>query len=120
MQLVVFYILGFIILISAVSIIFVNNVIYSVYLLVLCLLGIAGMFFMAGAEFVAVSQIIIYAGGMLVLLVFGIMLTNRIKGQKIISGYTNLFPGLITGLLFWLILIKGLTQLDFHGSWSQI
>ena len=74
MQLVVFYILGTLVLLSAVSIIFIRNIIYSVYLLVLCLLGIAGLFFTAGAEFVAVTQIIIYAGGILVLLVFLILM----------------------------------------------
>lgn len=114
MQQIAFYILAILVLISAISIIFIKNVIYAVYLLVLCLLSIAGLYFTAGAEFVAVSQIVIYAGGMLVLLVFGIMLTNRIKGQKISSGFTNLVPGVLTGLLFWLILIKGLLQIDFR------
>lgn len=119
MQLAGFYILGFLVLAPAVSIIFIKNVIYSVYWLVLCLLAIAGLFFLAGAEFVAVTQIIIYAGGMLVLLVFGIMLTNRIKGQKIISGFTNLVPGLLTGLLFLVVLVTGLLQVDLSASLIQ-
>ena len=119
MQLVVFYILGLIVVVSAIAIIFIRNIIYSVYLLVFCLLGIAGLYFLAGAEFVAVTQIIIYSGGMLVLLVFGIMLTSRIKGQKIVSGFTNLIPGIITGLFFWIILVMGLLQIGFRNLMPQ-
>jgi NADH:ubiquinone oxidoreductase subunit 6 (subunit J) len=113
MQQVIFYILGFLIVTSALIILITKNIIYAVYLLVLCLLGIAGLYFLAGAEFIAVTQIIIYAGGILVLLIFGIMLTNRVHGQKVLSGFVNLIPGVVLGFLFLFILIKSILQVDF-------
>ena len=46
------------------------------------LLGVAVMFLFAGAEFVAVSQIMIYTGGILILIIFGLMLTSKIGSNQ--------------------------------------
>ncbi|WP_375443759.1 NADH-quinone oxidoreductase subunit J [uncultured Fibrella sp.] len=62
---------------SAVGILLTRNVLYSAYLLLLTLLGVAALFVFAGADFLAVSQLVVYVGGVLVLVLFGVMLTNK-------------------------------------------
>src|SRR5688572_24741762 len=61
----------------AIAVLFSNNVVRMAFYLVLCLGSSSGLFFLAGAEFVGAMQLMIYVGGTLVLLIFGVMLTAR-------------------------------------------
>ncbi len=58
-------------------ILFNKNLLYCALGLLLCLVSLAGIFGLLNAEFLAATQLMIYAGGVLVLILFGIMLTNR-------------------------------------------
>jgi NADH:ubiquinone oxidoreductase subunit 6 (subunit J) len=110
---ILFYLFGTIILLSALMILFTRNVVHSAYLLILVFLSIAGIYVIAHAEFVAVTQIIIYAGGILVLIIFGIMLTNRMAGQKIYTGSGNKIMGGILGVSFFILLAISIFQVSF-------
>jgi NADH:ubiquinone oxidoreductase subunit 6 (subunit J) len=61
----------------AVAVVLADNVVRMAFYLVLSLAATAGLFFLAGAEFVGAMQLMIYVGGTLVLLVFGVMLTAQ-------------------------------------------
>lgn len=67
---------------GAATVLFTRNVLYAAYSLLLALLGVAGLFVFAAADFLAVSQIVIYVGGVLVLVLFGVMLTNKPHGDR--------------------------------------
>lgn len=56
-----------------------NHVLYAAYGLLVSFLGVAGIFVFAQADFVSAAQIMIYVGGILVLLIFGIMLSSNKK-----------------------------------------
>ncbi|MFM1902177.1 MAG: hypothetical protein RLZZ440_77, partial [Planctomycetota bacterium] len=60
--------------IAAVAVVAADNVVRMALYLVVSLAATAGLFFLAGAEFVGAMQLMIYVGGTLVLLVFGVML----------------------------------------------
>lgn len=62
---------------GALAVLLTRNVLYSAFFLLLTLLGVAALFVLAGADFLAVAQIMIYVGGVLVLIVFGVMLTHN-------------------------------------------
>lgn len=76
MELIAFYSFSGLVLISALFILLSRNLMYAVFAMFLCFLGIAALFVLSGADFLAVSQLMVYVGGILVLLVFGIMLTR--------------------------------------------
>ena len=61
----------------AVAVVLADNVVRMAFYLVLSLGATAGLFFLAGAEFVGAMQLMIYVGGTLVLLIFGVMLTAQ-------------------------------------------
>ncbi len=61
----------------ALAVVFTSNVVHMAFYLVLSLGATAGLFFLAGADFVGAMQLLIYVGGTLVLLVFGVMLTAQ-------------------------------------------
>lgn len=78
----------------AIGVVLADNVVRMALYLVLSLGATAGLFFLAGAEFIGAMQLMIYVGGTLVLLVFGVMLTAQapfvsIKtsaGDKVLAG----------------------------------
>ena len=78
----VFYIFCTVAVGGAVYALMAKNVLYAAYGLLCSFLGVAGIFVFAGSEYVAASQIIIYVGGILILLVFGIMLSSGKKSGK--------------------------------------
>ncbi|MBL9123594.1 MAG: NADH-quinone oxidoreductase subunit J, partial [Planctomycetaceae bacterium] len=61
----------------AVAVVVTSNVVRMAFYLILSLGATAGLFFLAGADFVAAMQLMIYVGGTLVLLIFGVMLTAQ-------------------------------------------
>ena len=61
----------------AIAVLFTRNIVRMAFYLVLSLWATAGLFFLAGAEFVGAMQLMIYVGGTLVLLIFGVMLTAQ-------------------------------------------
>jgi NADH-quinone oxidoreductase subunit J len=61
----------------AVAVVLTSNVVRMAFYLVLSLGASAGLFFLAGADFVGAMQLLIYVGGTLVLLIFGVMLTAQ-------------------------------------------
>lgn len=61
----------------AIAVVVSPNIVRMAFYLVMSLAATAGLFFLAGADFVGAMQILIYVGGTLVLLVFGVMLTSQ-------------------------------------------
>lgn len=72
-----FYVFAALTLVGALSVLLTRNVLYAAFFLLLTLLGAAGLFVLASADFLAVAQIMIYVGGVLVLVIFGVMLTHK-------------------------------------------
>jgi NADH-quinone oxidoreductase subunit J len=61
----------------AVAVVMTGNIVRMAAYLVVCLGAVAGLFFLAGADFLGAAQLLVYVGGTMVLLVFGVMLTAR-------------------------------------------
>ena len=72
-----FAVLGLVILIAAIKSVTSKNVIHGAYWLLLCAIGSAGMTWFLGAEYIAVTQLLVYAGAVGILTVFTVMVTQR-------------------------------------------
>jgi NADH:ubiquinone oxidoreductase subunit 6 (subunit J) len=118
---IVFYVFAALTIVSGVFILFTKNVLYAGFALLSTFLGVAVLYIFAGADFLAIAQIMIYVGGVLVLILFGIMLTNRIAGQSyIVSENRNLVAGIVGGGGLLVILIAGIIKAKFTDlSWIQ-
>lgn len=81
--------------ISSFAILITRSVFNAALYLLTCLLAVAALYVFAFAEFVAVTQVMIYAGGVLVIIIFGIMLTSRIAGKPLVVAHNNLPGGII-------------------------
>ena len=71
---------------SALSVVFSRNIVRSAVWLLFTLIGVSLLYFLLGAEFVGATQLIIYVGGTMVLVVFGVMLTAQQQFLKIKTG----------------------------------
>jgi len=74
---IVFGILAVITLVCAINVLRAREIMHSVVYLAGAFLGIACLFLLLGAEYVALVQILVYVGAVVVVILFGIMLTNR-------------------------------------------
>jgi NADH-quinone oxidoreductase subunit J len=72
-----FYLYALVACVFAVAVVLSNNIVRMAFYLILSLGATSGLFFLAGADFVGAMQIMIYVGGTLVLLIFGVMLTAK-------------------------------------------
>ena len=66
---------------GAIGVIFTRNLMHSCVLLLGALFGIAGLYAVIGADFLAASQLVIYAGGVIILMLFAVMLTGGSSDQ---------------------------------------
>jgi NADH-quinone oxidoreductase subunit J len=62
---------------SAVGVVCSRNVVRTAVLLLFTLVGVAGLFFLLNAEFLAAVQLVVYAGATMILVIFGVMLTSK-------------------------------------------
>jgi NADH:ubiquinone oxidoreductase subunit 6 (subunit J) len=84
---------------SALAIVGARSLVHAVLALILSFVGVAGLFITLSADFVAVAQLLIYAGAIGVLTIFAIMLTPRSARE---NGNSDLFwPGMLLGLLIF-------------------
>lgn len=72
-----FYLFATVTCVFALAVLFATNIVRMAFYLIISLGASAGLFILAGAEFLGVMQLMIYVGGTLVLLVFGVMLTAQ-------------------------------------------
>ena len=91
---------------SAIWVVVSPNLVHSAVSLLFTLFGIAGLYVFLFADFLAATQVVIYVGGILVLIIFGVMLTNKIDKPVIESVSSNKIIGvLISSFIFTILSI---------------
>jgi len=80
---------------SALAVVLTKNLFHSVLWLALTLTGTAGIFLTLDAEFLAAVQLLLYAGGVVTIAVFAIVVTERLVGDRITQTSRQIFSGFI-------------------------
>ena len=104
----IFYGTAAFMLASALYVVLGRNLVHCAFALMGTFFGVAVLYVYLGADFLAGAQVVIYVGGVLTLMVFGVMLTNRIYNLNLSSGAIQVVPGalsagLVFALLVWII-----------------
>ncbi|MCL4441981.1 MAG: NADH-quinone oxidoreductase subunit J [Firmicutes bacterium] len=100
-----FHTLAAVVVISALLVVFSRNIVHSVFWLAACFISLAGVFMTLNADFVAMVQVMVYAGAVCIMVVFAIMLIRRRD-----MGDTNLFNGqtvAAAGVVALVIMLSG-------------
>lgn len=114
-DLIVFYIISIITILAAFNVVRAQRIMYSVLSLTLALMGVAGIFVTLGAEFLAAIQVLVYAGGVVILLLFAIMLTKSHEQFKRPRG-VHTMPRIFAGSVFVISLFFYITRVDWRTS----
>jgi NADH-quinone oxidoreductase subunit J len=104
---------------GALFVLFTQKILDAAYGLLVSLLGVAALFVFSNAEFVAASQIVIYVGGVLVILIFGIVLSRDSKNKAQTESKENILKGGLTFGILLLLIFALLSQLKFETSKIQ-
>lgn len=94
----------------AIAVVVSSNIVRMAFYLVMSLAGTAGLFFVAGADFVGSMQFLIYVGGTLVLLVFGVMLTSQDRFVSMKTSKFELTMAAGVGICLFLVLLYSATS----------
>ncbi|NTW04733.1 MAG: NADH-quinone oxidoreductase subunit J [Peptococcaceae bacterium] len=110
-----FYILSAVIVVSALLVVFSKNIVHSVLWLVISFIAVAGIFITLNADFLALIQVMVYAGAICIMVVLGIMLikrddmnkTNMFNSQLYFGGAVALMVTFLTGFASYKINYSG-------------
>ncbi len=98
---------------AAAMLIFVRNLMHAILFLILSFVGVAGLYITLSADFVAVAQVLVYAGAISVLMIFAVMLTPRSERDN--AGNFLQLPALVlSGLV-----IAGVTFVALETEWRE-
>lgn len=109
---IIFYFFAAVTILSAGVVVLSRNIMYSAFALMFTFFGVAGLYVLLNADFIAIAQVLIYVGGILVLMLFGVMLTNKVInvdirgsmlssiGLWIVGGIAGIAGGALFGALY--------------------
>jgi NADH-quinone oxidoreductase subunit J len=114
--LVVFLVIGTIAVASSILVVAMRNPVHSALFLLLTFLCVAVLFVMKGAEFVGAVQVLVYAGGIMVLFLFVVMLINvrHLPDERVLSNFWK--GGLLVGLAVFLLFFTMVRPGVFHDA----
>ena len=110
-EFVIFVFLALATLVGAASVALSRNIFWSAMGLLSSLVGVGGLYVMLSADFVAVTQVLVYIGGVLVLIIFAVMLTSHIENINV----SNRSLGLVGGYAVFFVTA---TLLCFVAIWA--
>ena len=106
---ILFWFLTALALVAAIGVVTSKNPIYSVLWLIVVFFAISGHYILMNAQFLAIVNIIVYAGAIMVLFLFVIMLMNLNREAEPVKNIYMKMAGIISGLLLLIILVAALS-----------
>jgi len=95
---------------AALAVVLGKNLFHSVLFLALALIATAGIFLTLDAEFIAAVQVLLYAGGVITLVVFGIVVTERLVGEKLSHVSRHVAAGGLVAAALAILLLRGISH----------
>jgi len=125
-QNVFFYVIAAVMAFSAIRVVTAKNVVHAAMYLVLVLAGVAGQYILLASEFIAATQVLVYIGAIVVLVLFGVMLTRAKLGQDVNLTNDYWYVGAFTAVILFAVMAVALLDhfgdepLDEAGAASQV
>lgn len=110
---IIFYCFALVTIAGGVIVVFSRNIMYAAFALLFAFFGIAGFYVLLHADFLAITQVLIYIGGILVLMLFGVMLTNKVVSVDMKTGTLQVVPAMIVAAV-----VGGSLAGIFYSTWS--
>jgi NAD(P)H-quinone oxidoreductase subunit 6 len=111
---IMFYFLALLTVGSAMIVAFSRNIVYSSFALLGAFMGVVGIYVVLAADFVAMVQLLVYVGGILVLTIFAVMLTQGISDVTVSNRAVGRAPALITSVVAALVMLFAVIKTPWH------
>lgn len=111
----IFVALALLTVVPAVWVAFSPNIVHAGFALLFTLLGAAGLYAYLGADFLAVTQVMVYVGGVLVLVLFTVMMTRVPQHGRRRHGLDRYVPAAIFSLAVFALLYKAITSVPWQA-----
>ena len=114
----VFYLFALLTVVSAAAVVTLPNVVHAAFSLMVTLFSVAGLYVFLRADFLAATQVIVYVGGILVLILFGVLMTSSKLAMKVnieVSKW-QMFGGIIVSSALFVVL----SLLTFETPWNVL
>jgi len=115
----VFILLALLTIVPAIWVVFSPNIVHAGFALLFTLLGVAGLYAYMGADFIAVTQLMVYIGGILVLVLFTVMMTRVPHGKRANYGLDRFVPAGVLALAVFGLLYKTITSVDWGAGYTE-
>jgi NADH-quinone oxidoreductase subunit J len=115
MAVAIFYILAAVAVGSAMITAFSRNIVYSAFALFGSFAGVAGIYILLGADFLFIIQVFVYIGGVLVVTIFAVMLTQGVADVNVSNRIVGWVPGLAVIALVGAVMLYAL----LHTVWPH-
>jgi NADH-quinone oxidoreductase subunit J len=116
---VLFYMCAALVVGSAFWVVVSRNIVRTALALLLTLVGVGGLYFCLHAEFIAAVQLVVYVGGTLILIVFGVMLTSPSTAKLYTPRRLEVVVGTGIGLLLLASLVTAIRRSSLSGTGSE-
>ncbi|GAB4144898.1 MAG: NADH-quinone oxidoreductase subunit J [Planctomycetaceae bacterium] len=117
---ILFYVFAAAACLGAIAVVVSQNVVRMAFWLMVSLGSVSGLFFLLRADFVAATQLLIYVGGTVVLLVFGVMLTASGPKSRIVASPAEGFLGAGIGALFLAMIVSTVASVDWDKASQKV
>ena len=111
-----FWVLAVLLVGSALAVVLTKNLFHAVLWLALGLTGTAGIFLLLDAEFLAAVQLLLYAGGIVTVVVFAIVVTERLVGERISQTSRRLGAGAVIAAGLLAMIVSSFSERPLPGS----
>jgi NADH-quinone oxidoreductase subunit J len=105
-----FWVLSIILVASALAVVLSKNLFHAVLWLAFALTGTAGVFLLLNAEFLAAVQLLLYAGGVVTIVVFAIVVTERLVGERITQTNRRIGGGAIVAIALLYLIVSAVRE----------
>ncbi|HUN57356.1 MAG TPA: NADH-quinone oxidoreductase subunit J [Candidatus Binataceae bacterium] len=113
---IVFWLMAFLTVGSALITAFSRNIVYSAFALLGAFAGVVGIYILLAADFVAMVQIFVYIGGILVLTIFAVMLTQGIGDVHVSNRAVGTIPALATTLIVGAVMLYATLKTPWYAA----
>jgi NADH-quinone oxidoreductase subunit J len=110
------YVFAALTLASALGVVISRNVVRTAVFLLFALVGVAGLYFLLDSEFLAAVQLVIYAGGTLILIIFGVMLTSKSPFSRFEPKAGEVVVAVAVCAVLFVAMVMAITAADFRAG----
>jgi NADH-quinone oxidoreductase subunit J len=117
---ILFYIFALMSGLAAIGVVVSRNIVRTAVWLLFTLLGVGGLYFLLNAEFLAAVQLVVYAGGTLILIIFGVMLTSKSPFSRYEPKLVEVVIAVSLAGVLMFALVMGILRTPFHKQPLEI